>query len=218
MNARVCCSLTAVLLCLSVCLSTTDAKGRVTKKPGVCPRNNVIGICVVRDNYCFNDGDCPNDQKCCSYGCGRQCRSPYKAKPGVCPSKTLGVGLCVTSCSLDSNCPNDQKCCSNGCGRQCMAPYKEKPGVCPKTTPIIKGVCAELCSHDGDCPNDEKCCSNGSGHQCTALPKEKPGVCPMTLAGVRGPCEELCVSDFDCPRNEKCCSSICGGRICTPTS
>uniref|UniRef100_A0A8C2EMJ8 WAP domain-containing protein n=1 Tax=Cyprinus carpio TaxID=7962 RepID=A0A8C2EMJ8_CYPCA len=183
MTARVCCSLTAVLLCLSVYLSTIDAKGRVTIK----------GTVRLDEEW-------------------------LPEKPGVCPSKTLGVGLCVELCSLDSNCPNDQKCCSNGCGHQCIAPYREKPGVCPRTTPRMKGVCAERCSHDGDCPNDEKCCSNGCGHQCTALPKEKPGVCPMTLAGVRGPCEELCVSDFDCPRNEKCCSSICGGCLCTPAS
>uniref|UniRef100_A0A8C2EF27 WAP domain-containing protein n=1 Tax=Cyprinus carpio TaxID=7962 RepID=A0A8C2EF27_CYPCA len=50
----------------------------VTEKPGVCPRYNVIGICVVRENNCFNDGECPNDQKCCSYGCGRQCMDPYR--------------------------------------------------------------------------------------------------------------------------------------------
>uniref|UniRef100_A0A8C1S3N0 WAP domain-containing protein n=1 Tax=Cyprinus carpio TaxID=7962 RepID=A0A8C1S3N0_CYPCA len=48
------------------------------ERPGVCPRYNVIGICVVSKNNCFNDGECPNDQKCCSYGCGRQCMDPYR--------------------------------------------------------------------------------------------------------------------------------------------
>ncbi len=45
-------------------------------------------------------------------------------KPGVCPSKTLIIGVCAEMCSHDSDCPNDEKCCSNGCGRQCTAPYR----------------------------------------------------------------------------------------------
>ncbi len=45
-------------------------------------------------------------------------------KPGVCPRKKPGFGVCVESCLNDSDCPNEEKCCSNGCGHQCMAPYK----------------------------------------------------------------------------------------------
>uniref|UniRef100_A0A671K5I5 WAP domain-containing protein n=1 Tax=Sinocyclocheilus anshuiensis TaxID=1608454 RepID=A0A671K5I5_9TELE len=114
-------------------------------KPGVCPGNNfeeaMLGVCA---EMCSHDNDCPNDEKCCSNGCGHQCMPPYNGiyiviiveafsdllslscvclteKPGVCPSKNLGEeGLCVEMCSHDSNCPNDQKCCSNGCGHQCM--------------------------------------------------------------------------------------------------
>ncbi len=44
-------------------------------------------------------------------------------KPGVCPSKTLIIGVCAEICSHDSDCPNDEKCCSNGCGHQCMDLY-----------------------------------------------------------------------------------------------
>ncbi|XP_042613350.1 waprin-Phi1-like [Cyprinus carpio] len=161
MNARVCCSLIAVLLCFSVCLSTTDAKkhAKVKRnvrlfpaKPGVCPDDkDMIGTCV---EDCFGDSECPDDEKCCSNGCGHVCMHPYKAeKPGSCP-KPVGFGLCAEMCSGDSNCPNNQKCCSNGCGHQCMAPYKEKPGVCPKISleDDMLGVCAELCSQDGHCP------------------------------------------------------------------
>ncbi|XP_077081813.1 antileukoproteinase-like isoform X2 [Siphateles boraxobius] len=72
----------------------------------------------------------PEDKKCCSNGCGPQCTAPYtvEPKPGVCPNKTLEVGMvgaCVESCSHDSDCPNDEKCCSNGCGHQCSAPYTD---------------------------------------------------------------------------------------------
>uniref|UniRef100_A0A3P8TIK4 WAP four-disulfide core domain 2 n=1 Tax=Amphiprion percula TaxID=161767 RepID=A0A3P8TIK4_AMPPE len=45
------------------------------------------------------------------------------AKPGVCPRRHWGVGVCAEFCSNDSDCPNDEKCCSNGCGHDCMAPY-----------------------------------------------------------------------------------------------
>uniref|UniRef100_A0A8C1PCR0 WAP domain-containing protein n=1 Tax=Cyprinus carpio TaxID=7962 RepID=A0A8C1PCR0_CYPCA len=63
MNARVCCSLIAVLLCLSV------------SKPGVCPDDkDMIGMCV---EDCFGDSECPDDEKCCSNGCGHKCTPPY---------------------------------------------------------------------------------------------------------------------------------------------
>uniref|UniRef100_A0A671K3F6 WAP domain-containing protein n=1 Tax=Sinocyclocheilus anshuiensis TaxID=1608454 RepID=A0A671K3F6_9TELE len=109
--------------CSSLSLFTQPSNGG---GPGVCPGNNfeeaMLGVCA---EMCSHDNDCPNDEKCCSNGCGHQCMPPYNEKPGVCPSKNLGEeGLCVEMCSHDSNCPNDQKCCSNGCGHQCMAPYR----------------------------------------------------------------------------------------------
>uniref|UniRef100_A0A673L127 WAP domain-containing protein n=1 Tax=Sinocyclocheilus rhinocerous TaxID=307959 RepID=A0A673L127_9TELE len=96
-------------------------------KPGVCPRKDlelaVSGVCA---ELCSHDGDCPNDEKCCSNGCGHQCMPPYKEKPGVCPKnpEVALLGECVESCSYDSDCPKDEKCCSKGCGQQCMPPYK----------------------------------------------------------------------------------------------
>ncbi|XP_058616626.1 waprin-Rha1-like isoform X2 [Onychostoma macrolepis] len=136
MAARVSCSLFVVLLCL--------AKGPVTgavdldkellpAKPGMCPRNNVeeamMGLCA---ELCSHDSDCPDDQKCCSNGCGHECMAPYKEKPGVCPRQKPGFGACVESCLNDGNCPNEEKCCSNGCGRKCTRPYRVKPGLCLK--------------------------------------------------------------------------------------
>uniref|UniRef100_A0A671LCX1 WAP domain-containing protein n=1 Tax=Sinocyclocheilus anshuiensis TaxID=1608454 RepID=A0A671LCX1_9TELE len=66
-------------------------------KPKVCPRNNlevaVLGVCV---ESCSHDSDCPNDEKCCHNGCGHQfCHVCITAKPGVCPSENLGVGVCA---------------------------------------------------------------------------------------------------------------------------
>uniref|UniRef100_A0A671L4E3 WAP domain-containing protein n=1 Tax=Sinocyclocheilus anshuiensis TaxID=1608454 RepID=A0A671L4E3_9TELE len=87
-------------------------------------------------------------------------------KPGVCPSKNLGLGACVEMCSQDGDCPNDEKCCSNGCGHQCMAVSKVKPGVCPRRFLGI-GLCKKLCVNDIDCPKDEKCCRTKCGRECT---------------------------------------------------
>lgn len=45
------------------------------------------------------------------------------AKPGVCPRRTRGFGVCAEYCSNDSDCPSDEKCCFNGCGHQCTKPF-----------------------------------------------------------------------------------------------
>ncbi|XDV45654.1 hypothetical protein PO909_013714 [Leuciscus waleckii] len=69
----------AVLLCLSGCLSTTEAAlGRSTVKPGVCPRRKYeAAMCPqIRFLSCANDSDCANNEKCCSNGCGLQCMAP----------------------------------------------------------------------------------------------------------------------------------------------
>ncbi len=51
----------------------------ISAKPGVCPRNNV-GVAVLKAcvELCSHDSNCPNDEKCCSNGCGHQCMPPYK--------------------------------------------------------------------------------------------------------------------------------------------
>ncbi|CAB1329601.1 unnamed protein product [Coregonus sp. 'balchen'] len=65
------------------------------------------------------------------------------AKPGVCPRRRWGIGICVELCSNDSDCPNDEKCCFNGCGHVCIASTQ---------------MCAEYCYQDGHCPEEQKCC------------------------------------------------------------
>uniref|UniRef100_A0A8C1S4I8 WAP domain-containing protein n=1 Tax=Cyprinus carpio TaxID=7962 RepID=A0A8C1S4I8_CYPCA len=120
----------------------------ISAKPGVCPIFSLDGA-VLKPclKLCFLDRNCPDDEKCCSNGCGRQCMPPYK-------------GVCEELCSQDGDCLNDEKCCSNGCGHQCMAPSK---GVCPRKALGI-GLCHVLeCVDDIDCPNDEKCCSTKCG-------------------------------------------------------
>uniref|UniRef100_A0A669EUN7 WAP domain-containing protein n=1 Tax=Oreochromis niloticus TaxID=8128 RepID=A0A669EUN7_ORENI len=43
-------------------------------KPGVCPRWRFdFGHCA---EFCSKDRDCPNNEKCCSNGCGHECMGP----------------------------------------------------------------------------------------------------------------------------------------------
>ncbi|KAL2103764.1 hypothetical protein ACEWY4_000632 [Coilia grayii] len=134
----------------------------VRVKAGHCPRRLNV---VPSGRACVCDDDCPGDDKCCVFDCGAVCVPPAFTKPGVCPRRSHGAGMCAEFCSDDSNCPKNEKCCHNGCGHQCMAPYTVKPGRCgiPKGTPM----CAEYCYHDGQCPAEQKCCRTTCGHSCT---------------------------------------------------
>ncbi|XP_034393281.1 WAP four-disulfide core domain protein 2 isoform X2 [Cyclopterus lumpus] len=135
------------------------------QKSGVCPVPATgfgVGLC---HHFCFNDMDCPETEKCCHNGCGYECRAPYKAKPGVCPSRLWGFGKCAEFCTNDTDCPKDEKCCHNGCGHECMAPHTVKPGRC--ALPQGTRICAEYCYHDGQCPGEQKCCKTSCGHACS---------------------------------------------------
>ncbi|XP_077070220.1 papilin-like isoform X5 [Siphateles boraxobius] len=168
---------------------------------------------------CMGNGNRFNSQKECEKSCGVR-----NVKPGVCPSRKYGPGMCAlirfVSCANDTDCANNEKCCSNGCGLQCMAPVTAaKPGVCPSRK-YEPGKCVLIrfvsCANDTDCANNEKCCSNGCGLQCmAALTAAKPGVCPVRYYK-KPKCNELCANDNDCPNNEKCCSTECGLQCMAP--
>lgn len=95
----------------------------------ICPYvdPSMAGICAL---VCSSDGDCEEDQMCCSNGCGRVCmnpdRVPYYTIPLECPSNTLLDlrVMCDTSqrqCRENSDC-TDQLCCQRGsCGQYCTA-------------------------------------------------------------------------------------------------
>uniref|UniRef100_A0A673J4X5 WAP four-disulfide core domain 2 n=1 Tax=Sinocyclocheilus rhinocerous TaxID=307959 RepID=A0A673J4X5_9TELE len=133
----------------------------ITAKPGVCPRRKFgAGMCA---EFCVNDSDCPNNEKCCSNGCGHECMAPYTVV-GHCPAK-LTVVPSSRGCVSDKDCSGGHKCCVFDCGAVCVPPAFTKPGVCPRRK-FGAGMCAEFCVNDSDCPNNEKCCSNGCGHEC----------------------------------------------------
>ncbi|KAM3871954.1 WAP four-disulfide core domain protein 3 [Diretmus argenteus] len=166
-HASVVCALT-LALCAFVDFNivfAAEADGNQTvslPKPGHCPRRLTV---VPSQKGCQCDEDCPEDHKCCAFDCGAVCVPPAFTKPGVCPRRHWGVGLCAEFCTDDSDCPGNEKCCHNGCGHQCIAPYTVKLGRCalPQGTPM----CAEYCYHDGQCPGEQKCCRTTCGHACS---------------------------------------------------
>ncbi|XP_042084069.1 WAP four-disulfide core domain protein 8 [Haplochromis burtoni] len=176
----------------------------VSTKPGVCPRRRLdFGHCA---EICSNDRDCPNNEKCCSNGCGHECMAPLSEC-----SRHLNLAL---SRKGYEDCPRSHICCVYDGEEVCVPPAPIKPGVCPHRH-LGHGRCLESCFNDRDCPFFEKCCSNGCGHECMAPYKVKPGVCPRRRLGY-GRCAEFCSNDSDCPDKEKCCSNGCGHECMAP--
>uniref|UniRef100_A0A8C7LZ36 WAP four-disulfide core domain 2 n=1 Tax=Oncorhynchus mykiss TaxID=8022 RepID=A0A8C7LZ36_ONCMY len=125
MNSSALCALVIVLLAFDLkIISAAETGGNSTvpilPKAGQCPR--LLNV-VPSQKGCFCDEDCPGDDKCCVFDCGAVCVPPAFTKPGVCPRRRWGSGMCAEFCSNDSDCPNDEKCCHNGCGHECIAPY-----------------------------------------------------------------------------------------------
>nr|XP_034306199.1 perlwapin [Crassostrea gigas] len=85
------------------------------QKPGTCPYNSEEGSL---GNYCYNDYQCPGQQKCCFvyYSLQRRCQVPQELqRPGQCPYHyygQVGTGYCNT----DWQCPYGYKCCSGANG------------------------------------------------------------------------------------------------------
>ncbi|CAI5647194.1 unnamed protein product [Oreochromis niloticus] len=182
----------------------------VSPKPGVCPRMRLdVGPCVESCSY---DSDCPNNEKCCSKGCGHQCMAPVSVLPPKpeCPWH-LNFALSRKGCK---DCPKDHICCVYNGEEVCVPTVFTKPGVCPRRLPRVAfGPCVESCSYDSDCPNYEKCCSNRCGHQCMApvsvLPPKPECPWHLNFALSRKGCK-------DCPRDHICCVYN-GEEVCVPT-
>uniref|UniRef100_A0A671KF19 WAP domain-containing protein n=1 Tax=Sinocyclocheilus anshuiensis TaxID=1608454 RepID=A0A671KF19_9TELE len=97
----------------------------ITAKPGKCPpRSSRNRLCT---SSCRSDSNCPNNEKCCSNGCGRYCTAPYTVKPGQCPNPT-NIPLFAESCFHDGQCPTTQKCCPTTSVRACSEPRGQGSG------------------------------------------------------------------------------------------
>uniref|UniRef100_A0A672JZ84 WAP domain-containing protein n=1 Tax=Sinocyclocheilus grahami TaxID=75366 RepID=A0A672JZ84_SINGR len=90
-----------------------------TARPGECPPlSSVRRLCTWS---CTSDFNCPNNEKCCSNGCGRYCTAPYTVKPNQCPNPK-NIPLSAESCFNDGQCPATQKCCPTTSGHACSEP------------------------------------------------------------------------------------------------
>uniref|UniRef100_A0A673M1J0 WAP domain-containing protein n=1 Tax=Sinocyclocheilus rhinocerous TaxID=307959 RepID=A0A673M1J0_9TELE len=63
----------------------------ITAKPGKCPPQSLGRRSCTRS--CESDSNCPNNEKCCSNGCGRYCTAPYT---GICSfSQLFMINFCL---------------------------------------------------------------------------------------------------------------------------
>eukprot|EP00105_Crassostrea_gigas_P033497 XP_011456898.1 PREDICTED: loricrin isoform X2 [Crassostrea gigas] len=86
------------------------------QKPGTCPSNSEGGSL---GNYCYNDYQCPGQQKCCFvyYSLQRRCQVPQELqRPGQCPYHYYGQQVGTGYCNTDWQCPYGYKCCSGANG------------------------------------------------------------------------------------------------------
>uniref|UniRef100_A0A3P9CYR9 WAP domain-containing protein n=1 Tax=Maylandia zebra TaxID=106582 RepID=A0A3P9CYR9_9CICH len=75
-------------------------------KPGVCPHRRFDNI--MCGEFCSNDSDCPDNEKCCFSGCGHQCMAPY-----------TGLHMCTEYYYRDGQGPGHQTCCRTTCDYTC---------------------------------------------------------------------------------------------------
>ena len=204
-------------------------------KPGRCPwRRSILRFCLLGQDTCATDQECPGDNKCCHDGCSRSCASPVsEVKPGQCPKVDKKNGTVCNKmgdmCDKDADCPASRKCCDNGCQKDCTMPESVralKPGVCPQNSIFDPKLCESLkneCEVDGDCFGHLKCCFNGCHKECSATPvpkpRPKPGECPLNDFIPPELCEvteDNCKNDQDCKGRDKCCATGCNLDCMTP--
>ncbi|CAM5152248.1 unnamed protein product [Eretmochelys imbricata] len=176
-------------------------------KKGECPAPIHWAVnCLM---FCSTDADCPGSERCCSTGCGRECRLPVGVNPGYCPQFDPSImTICLVECNNDRECGLGRKCCSQGCHVQCAWAVPAKPGTCPKRTVLQTfAPCENKCRDDRDCPNRKKCCFTGCGLGCLA-----PGTGDVCrLPPERGPCAQLLVRFFYNPAYRTCQRFYYGG-------
>ncbi|XP_042882509.1 WAP four-disulfide core domain protein 5-like [Penaeus japonicus] len=62
------------VLVAAVAVPPANASPRRFDRPGTCPNTDgIFGICAITEANCSLDSECGRGQKCCPYGCGREC-------------------------------------------------------------------------------------------------------------------------------------------------
>ncbi|XP_056003662.1 papilin-like [Ostrea edulis] len=111
------------------------------EKPGSCPKSDIITTCDCdrRNIQCNVDGECPGDQKCCSYGCGcrTRCVSPEKKRVCTYNGKVYTPGQSFPSTDGCNTCT----CRSNGHVTCTRMTCNEPPVLDVCSQPQVTGPC-----------------------------------------------------------------------------
>uniref|UniRef100_A0A8C3R5X6 WAP four-disulfide core domain protein 5 n=1 Tax=Cyanoderma ruficeps TaxID=181631 RepID=A0A8C3R5X6_9PASS len=126
--------------------SLTSRPLGAAEKPGACPAAAPEGLtapcsfpcledkdCLgAQKSWCWHDGECPHEEKCCLRGCDYVCLPPSRDKPGECPKvrPQHPSEPCteMDSCSHDRDCSRQEKCCFSGCAMHCTLPAQGECG------------------------------------------------------------------------------------------
>lgn len=88
-----------------------------------CPPLRPMPGCSLVKNYCTDDSQCADGEKCClRKDCIKRCST--LAKAGKCHKtdpKPCPAILRPHECTTDWDCAGEQKCCSDGCIKKCTS-------------------------------------------------------------------------------------------------
>ncbi|ESO98052.1 hypothetical protein LOTGIDRAFT_201804 [Lottia gigantea] len=203
-------------------------------KPGVCPKlPNPLPRCLIFQNDCKQDSECPGDQKCCSVTCGIGCIDPVK----LCPVVDC-LQYCEFGYRLDSNGCQTCQCKKSPC-------EDEAPMTLDSTGNTIN------CGRGGvRCPSNSECKIHPADRYAVCCPKVCPPVCEIycefgnvldengckTCKCKKSPCEDGAPMTLDsngntincgrggvrCPLNSECKIhpadryAVCCPKVCPP--
>ncbi|KAI1233381.1 hypothetical protein IHE44_0004555, partial [Lamprotornis superbus] len=146
--------------------------------------------------WCWHDGECPHEEKCCLHGCDYVCVPPSRgATYGQGCPLAPGTPRCLLSPEKPGICPLAEEALLAPCGTTCrggglrsaaaaadVATCAQPPNqVRPQHT---SEPCTETdsCTHDRDCSRQEKCCFSGCAMRCTRPAQGERGS-PATSTG-----------------------------------
>lgn len=83
---------------------------------GGCPSTEGFQtVCLFNpDRNCISQDQCPEEYRCCRYGCGSLCFAvaDFLQHPGSCPVQLTSSGI---ACNQDAVCQPNEKCCNGHC-------------------------------------------------------------------------------------------------------
>ncbi|XP_037079600.1 LOW QUALITY PROTEIN: kielin/chordin-like protein [Pollicipes pollicipes] len=164
-------------------------RGGGNKKPGECPYvpPGTLGFCF---NGCNGDDMCPDDEKCCSNGCGALCMKPDTCLEGIAWEEDCNTCACI----------NGEPACTK---KLCAKEQPQSDAPVPQANE--RATCLEGSVWKKDC---NTCDCVGGRPLCTKM------LCPSKISfidEVTGECREDSVWRKDCNR----CRCIGGRAVCT---